>query len=238
MDERKTKEIESIKALITLLARKGYILKSELESILTGCRCNAFVLNDLEKLMQECIGEDIDYIDDCGASLVHIALEIQEKIKLMGYEDLFTYLELDPDASDEEILIALKKKKNWECDDNVRFLIDHNGRQTYEAILRSKEIMEQLQLRQHFHVSRIRNSEYRSYLNDLILLAFLDEKTAMMVLDGMVSWMAFSVEPDVQQCIEGKERLDAYLVEISEDQDQKRLDNIKDINGFRGINNG
>lgn len=65
MDEsRKVRERDDLKAVILLLARKGYVLKSELKALFRGCRYNAFVLADLEQILFESAEESVQYIDD------------------------------------------------------------------------------------------------------------------------------------------------------------------------------
>lgn len=235
MDDFKNNEIESIKALIMLLAKRGYILKSELECILRGCRHNSFVLDDVEKLMHTCI-DDVNYVDDIGTThIVRTGLELQNKINLLGFEDVYEYLEIESDVSDEEIIDALKKKKERDCDEDVKYLIENNGRQTYEAILRSKEVIEEMQLRQSFNVLNLRQSEYLGYINEIILVAFVDESAAKMLMDGFVASMGFVVERELDKRIDNKEKDNIYLIE---EQGQNELDNAIQKNGFRGINNG
>lgn len=239
MDELKNNEIESIKTLIRLLSKKGYVLRSELEHILRGCRSNSFVLSDVENLMRECIEEDVDYVDDrVTDSIVRIALEIQKKIELMGYEDLYEYLEVESDASNEEVLYAIKRKKEQYHNSNLECLIENNGRQTYEAVLRSKEIIKELQLRQSFTILSLKNSEYRRYISDIVVMAYIDEKMAKTLLDGIVINMGFVVEKDIEKTVESEEKVDKYLVGTHLEQDQKRQESINEKNRFGGNNNG
>jgi len=129
----------------------------------------------------------------------------------------------------------LKKKKERDCDEDVKYLIENNGRQTYEAILRSKEVIEEMQLRQSFNVLNLRQSEYLGYINEIILVAFVDESAAKMLMDGFVASMGFVVERELDKRIDNKEKDNIYLIE---EQGQNELDNAIQKNGFRGINNG
>ena len=226
MEDIKNKEIESVKALISILAKKGYILKSELECILRGCRNNSFILGDLEKLMYAC-AENVDYIDDGVDGIVRMGLEIYKKIILLGYEDLYQYLEIESDASDEEILTTLKKRKERYCEADIECLIENNGRQTYEAILRSKDILEEMQLRRSFNVLSLKNSEYCRYLNEIVLAAFVDKATAKSLLDVFVSDMGFVVERDVDKEMFQKETLDNSFIK---EQDRKKLSDKMEYN--------
>lgn len=92
-----------------------------------------------------------------------------------------------------------------------------------------------MQLRQSFNVLKLRQSEYLGYINEIILVAFVDESTAKMLMDGFVASMGFVVERELDKRIDNNEKDNIYLIE---EQGQNELDNAIQKNGFRGINNG
>ena len=90
-------------------------------------------------------------------------------------------------------------------------------------------------MRQSFNVLKLRQSEYLGYINEIILVAFVDESTAKMLMDGFVASMGFVVERELDKRIDNNEKDNIYLIE---EQGQNELDNAIQKNGFRGINNG
>ena len=62
------REIDQIKQMISILARRKFILKSELRRILSGCRANSLTLADIESLMNSIIDDSVTHIDDTVAS--------------------------------------------------------------------------------------------------------------------------------------------------------------------------
>lgn len=198
-EQLKTAERASIEKLLRSLARKGYILRSELEHIRTGCRHNAFSLEQLRQILEQCLAEDVRYIDDeqPDGSVRH-CVQLQETLEKWEFPDLFTYLKLAPDARMEQIKLALKEKRNEECDEKIQLLQQEQDLEVYAQVLQTRQILEQMQLRRDFGIPGLRQSEYDQYLQDMMLLAFLAEAAARHLLDGYLESMSMTVLPDLR----------------------------------------
>ena len=215
-EDFKSSEKESVKILLQLLARRGYVRKSELEHILRGCRHNRFVLEDLIQWIEEWFPQKNLYVEDEGTmEVIEDCLEIQQGLKEKNIEDLYDYLEIERDAADEEILLALNKKKQDEFHKKMRHLAKEDGRYYYELILRTQGIIEELQLRQRFNLSQISFVEYNQYLGEIILLAFVEKEMAQKLLDGYLRKMDFVVTMENEiDIVHPKqiEQVDEYLI--------------------------
>ena len=190
-------ELEYIKALLPQLGRKGYILKSELQQIRRGCRHQAMELNVLVRLMRDTLGEDFRYIDDTGSSdTARLCCQLDEELEKQGFEDLFSYLQLDMEAPEEDVQASLAKGRDPLCDQRAMALLQSVDRDTYRLYNQTRFIARELALRQSFGLYTLYEGEYLDYVRQIVLLTFLSGDRAKSILDGYLAYYAMMRLPE------------------------------------------
>ena len=233
------REIDQVKQMIRILARRGYIYKSELKRLLCGCRANALFLSGIEALMYSVIDNSISYIDDTSVSdPFHDCILIQEQIEKAGYTDLFQYLSVSEDSTLVEIASAYQRKQAQDSEDDLygqlgllikmdKFL------ESYRDLLPAKEILHELSLRRQFGLTSVTEEELENFINGLVINFSMDRHLAKSVVEKCLQEYDIVLSPKKERMVtESKDvELDEFLIPIKNNTEQMNKNN-------RGLTNG
>lgn len=232
------REIDQIKQMISILARRKFILKSELRKILSGCRSNSLTLVDIESLMNSIIDDSVSYIDDAVISdPFHSCIVIQEKIKKAGYNDLFQLLSVSEEATLLEITEAYNRMQNDDTDNDlygrIGLLIDTDDfLDTYRCLCLAQDVMYELSLRKQFGLLSITEDERNQMINNLVVRFDVTPSTATYFIDNCIQENNIVVLDQKEVAIDQnkEEGLDEFLIPLLNEGEQNKKD--------RGLTNG
>lgn len=231
-------EIDQIKQVISFLARRKYIRKSELRKMLSGCRANTFSLMDIESLMYSIIDKSVIYIDDTETSdSFHSCVVIQNEIKKAGYTDLFQLLSVDEDSTLVEITEAYNRIKSDDTDSDlyaqIGLLIESdNLLDTYRGLCLARDIFYELSLRKQFGLFSITETEKRRMINSLIMSFNMTPRIASNLMECCMleNDIVISDEKGMALIENQEDGLDEFLIPLRNNSEQNKKD--------RGLTNG
>lgn len=232
------REIDQIKQIISILARRKFILKSELRKILSGCRANSLTLVDIESLMNAIIDDSVSYIDDTIASdSFHSCVILQEDLKKAGCEDLFQLLSVSEEATLLEITEAYNRMQNDNTDSDlygqIGLLLETDDfLDTYRCLCLAQDVMYELSLRKQFGLLSITEDERNQMINNLIVSFNLTPHTATYFIDNCILENDIVVVDKKEIAIDQNknEGLDEFLIPLIDESEQTKKD--------RGLTNG
>lgn len=232
------REIDQIKQMISILARRKFILKSELRRILSGCRANSLTLADIESLMNSIIDDSVTYIDDTVASdSFHSCVILQEEIKKVGCKDLFQLLSVREEATLLEITEAYNRMQNDDTDNDlydwIGLLIETDDfLDTYRCLCLAQDVMYELSLRKQFGLFSISEDERNQMINNLIMSFDITPSIATRFIDGCMLENDIVVSDKKGIAIDQNkdEGLDEFLIPLQNEGEQNKKD--------RGLTNG
>lgn len=232
------REIDQIKQMISILARRKFILKSELRKILSGCRANSLALVDIESLMNAIIDDSVSYIDDTVVSdSFHSCVVLQEEIKKVGCKDLFQLLLVSEEATLLEITEAYNRMKNADTDidlyGQIGLLIETDDfLDTYRCLCLAQDVMYELSLRKQFGLLSITEKEKKQMINNLVLSFDMTPSIATHFIDNCMLENDIVVSDKKGIAIDQNkgEELDEFLIPRLNESEQNKKD--------RGLNNG
>lgn len=232
------REIDQIKQMISILARRKFILKSELRRILSGCRANSLTLADIESLMNSIIDDSVTYIDDTVASdSFHSCVILQEEIKKAGCKDLFQLLSVSEESTLLEITEAYNRMKNDDPDSDlygqIGLLIETDDfLDTYRCLCLAQDVMYELSLRKQFGLLSITEDERSQMINNLIMSIDITPNIATCFIDNCMLENEIVVSDKRGIAIDQNkdEGLDEFLIPLQNEGEQSKKD--------RGLTNG
>lgn len=232
------REIDQIKQMISILARRKYILKSELRRILSGCRANLLTLADIESLMNSIIDDSVTYIDDTVASdSFHSCVILQEEIKKAGCKDLFQLLSVSEEATLLEITEAYNRMQNDDTDNDlygrIGLLIETDDfLDTYRCLSLAQDVMYELSLRNQFGLLSITEDERCQMINNFIMSFDITPSIATCFIDNCILENDIVVSDKNGIAIDQNkdEGLDEFLIPLPNEGEQNKKD--------RGLTNG
>ena len=232
------REIGQIKQLISILARRKFILKSELRKILSGCRENSFTITDIESLMRAIIDVSVSYIDDTAASdSFHSCVILQEEIKKVGCKDLFQLLSVSEEATLLEITEAYHRMQNDDTDNDlygqIASLIETDDFwDTYRCLCLAQDVLYELSLRKQFGLLSITEDERDQMINHLVVSLNVTQSTATYFIDNcMLENDIFVAKKKEIIIADTKDQgLDEFLIPLQSNSEQNKKD--------RGLTNG
>jgi len=232
------REIDQIKQMISILARRKFILKSELRKILSGCRSNSLTLVDIESLMNAIIDDSVSYIDDTVVSdSFHSCVILQEDLKKAGCEDLFHLLSVRKEATLLEITEAYNRMQNDDTDNDlygrIGLLIDTDDfLDTYRCLCLAQDVMYELSLRKQFGLFSITKDERNQMINNLVINFDVTPHSATFFIDNCILENNIVVLDQKEVVIDQnkEEGLDEFLIPLLNEGEQNKKD--------RGLTNG
>lgn len=232
------REIDQIKQVISFLARRKYICKSELRKILSGCRANTFSLMDIESLMYSVIDKSVIYVDDTETSdQFHSCIVIQNEIKKAGYTDLFQLLSVDKDSTLLEITEAYNRIKNDATDSDlyaqIGLLIESdNLLDIYRGLCMARDIFYEFSLRKQFGLFSITENEKRRMINSLVVSSNMTPSAASNLIESCMfeNDIVISDEKGMALLENQDDVLDEFLIPLQNNSEQNKKD--------RGSKNG
>lgn len=168
-------EIDKLKKLIGILARRGYILKSELLKLLPACRATHMNIGSLEELMYSVIDETVEYRDDViNTDSYRACADLQEQFSKRGYRNLYEYLQLQNDATIELVEQTVRAHMLFEDKGELRLLqiilgviIAKQLLDVYRDFVEMDRAFEELELRREFGIDKISRQEIQEYAQSL-----------------------------------------------------------------------
>ena len=237
MPNETDREVEQIKHLIGILARRKFIYKSELRKILSGCRFNAFTLKDLEDFMYSIIDESVSYIDDSPTSdPFRFCVVAHEKIVKAGYTDLFQLLSVGFESSLLEIAEAYRKMQADEPDSDlygtIGLLIASDSiLDIYRSVFLAREVLNELSLRKQFGLTSIFQNESDQLIGRLVEIG-MDPFIAENIVMSSLYENDFVLSESKGKSIHSKEEgLDEFLIPIQNNNEHSMIKK-------RGLTNG
>lgn len=233
------REIDQIKQMISILARRKFILKSELRKILSGCRANSLVLVDLESLMNSMIDDSVTYIDDTVVfDSFHSCVVLHEEVKNVGYKDLFRFLSVREEASLLEITEAYNRIQNDYTDNDdlygrIGLLIETDDLlDIYRCLCLAQDVMYELSLRNRFGLLSITEDERSQLINNIIMSFDTTPRIATCFIDNCMLENDIVVSDKKGIAIDQNkdEGLDEFLIPLQNEGEQNKKD--------RGLTNG
>lgn len=232
------REIDQIKQMISILARRKFILKSELRKILSGCRANSLALVDIESFMNSIIDDSVSYIDDTVVSdSFHSCVILQEDLKKAGCEDLFQLLSVSKEATLLEITEAYIRMQNDDTDndlyDRIGLLIGTDDfLDTYRCLCLVQDVMYELSLRKQFGLFSITEDERNQMINNLVINFDVTPHAATFFIDNCILENNIVVLDQKEVAIDQNkdEGLDEFLIPLLNEGEQNKKD--------RGLTNG
>lgn len=232
------REIDQIKQMIGILARRKFILKSELRKILSGCRANSLALADIESLMNAMIDEDVSYIDDTVVSdPFHACVVLQETIKKSGREDLFQFFSVSKEATLLEITEAYNRTQNSDADSDLYgqlglLLEVDDFLDVYRCLLLGQDVTYELSLRKQFGLLSITEDERGQMINKLVVSFGVTPSTATHFIDHCMleNDIVVSDKREITISEAKTESLDEFLIPFQSNDEQNKKD--------RGLTNG
>lgn len=232
------REIDQIKQMISILARREFIFKSELRRILSGCRANTLTLADIESLMNSIIDDSVTYIDDTVASdSFHSCIVLHEDIKKAGCKDLFQLLSVSEEATLLEITEAYNRMQNNDTYSDlysqIGLLLDTDDfLDTYRCLCLSQDVMYELSLRKQFGLLSITEDERNQMINNFIMSFDITPSIATRFIDSCMLENDIVVVDKKEIAIDQNkdEGLDEFLIPLLNESEQNKKD--------RGLTNG
>ena len=168
-------EIDKLKKLILILARRGYILKSELLKLLPACRATHMSIEGLEELMYSLIDDTVEYKDDVISTDSYKACaDLQEQLNKRGYRDLYEYLQLQNNATIELVEQTVRAHMLFEDKGELTLLqlilgviIAKQLLDVYRDFAEMGVAFEELELRREFGIDKISRQEIQEYAKGL-----------------------------------------------------------------------
>lgn len=184
------RELDGIRRMIEVLARRGYILKSELRRMLSSLRASTLTLSDMEALMTSVTDGSVEYIDDCGtADSFRSRADLQTEQGEIGCEDPFDGLRISRESSEKE---------------------------EEEALCRA--LTEELALRARFGLFEVSAEEREEMLLSLIRDAFLPRARAEELCEQCMRAYGIAVSGErYEKKREASAQLDEFLIPIREE---------------------
>ena len=164
-------EISKLKWLIEILARRGYILKSELLGLLPACRATHMTIEGLEDIMFSVIDETVEYRDDViSTDSYKSCTELQDELKKHGHRDLFEYLRLQNNATIQMVEQAVRVQMQSAHQSELTLLqiilgviIAKQLLEVYRDFMAMEGIFAELDLRREFGIEKISQEEMQEY---------------------------------------------------------------------------
>lgn len=226
------REIDQIKQMISILARRKFILKSELRKILSGCCANSLALVDIESLMNSIIDDSVIYIDDTIVSdSFHSCVILQEEIKKVGCKDLFQLLSISEEATLLEITEAYNRMKNDDIDSDlygrIGLLIETDDfLDTYRCLCLAQDEIYELSLRKQFGLLSITEDERSQIINNFVMSFDITPSIATCFIDNCILENDIVVSDKKVIAIDQNkdEGLDEFLIPTSNNGKQNNKD--------------
>lgn len=164
-------EISKLKWLIEILARRGYILKSELLGLLPACRATHMTIEGLEDIMYSVIDETVEYRNDViSTDSYKSCTELQDELKKQGHRDLFDYLRLQNNATIQMVEQAVRAHMQSARQNELTLLqiilgviIAKQLLEIYRDFMAMEGIFAELDLRREFGIEKISQEEMQEY---------------------------------------------------------------------------
>ena len=232
------RETEQLKQLIRVLARRGYICKSELCKILSGCRANTFLLGDIEALMYSIIDESVTYIDDTAVSdPFRLNILIQEELKKAGYRDLFQFLSISEKSDVREIRKAYDDMKSDDVDSDLygrvgEVIKNDVSLDIYRYLYLAGSVLEEISLRKQFGLLYMTEDEVRQIINTLVADLEIPFDIATDIVNNYMieNDIVISKAKNMEIAETNGEELDEFLIPIQSISEQNKKG--------RGVTNG
>lgn len=214
-------ETERIARMISILARRKYIYKSELQRILTACRECKMSLLDIERLMYTIIDESVLYIDDCTSSNpFHICATLQDELNKCRYSDLYQYLSISQEATMEEISLAYQRKlcvaNETDLYRKIGLCIEMDGFiDAYGELLLARDILEELSLRRQFGFTSISTEEIKWLVDKMIVESYIDMNLAKKIVESCILEHHFDICESRYIAESKKQETDEYLISVN-----------------------
>ena len=232
-------EIAKLKELICILARRGYILKSELLGLLPACRATHMTIDGLEDIMYSLIDEDVEYKDDVISTDTYRACaDVQDKINKYGYKNLFDLLNLQNNASIQLVEETVRSHMLW-ADQNRRTLLEiilgiivaKELLEAYCNFIEMEGIFRELDLRREFGIEKISQEEISEYAAELEREKGVPRERAQELLHQGAQEKGLRVENDTRALQKENEKsLDTQNEqEKEEDREQEKAQELDEF---------
>ena len=236
-------EISKLKRLIEILARRGYILKSELLKMLPACRATHMTIEGLEDIMYSVIDEDVEYRNDViSTDSYRACADLQEQLNKYGYKNLFELLSLKNDASIQLVEEAVRSHMLWADGNRLTLLqiilgviIAKEMLELYRDFIAMEGIFQELELRREFGIEELSKKELSEYAKEAEQKDGVPRERAEELLHQGAQEKGLKVENDAQRehtpqkeqteeqelQREKEEELDEFLIPVREKEQEK-----------------
>lgn len=223
------RETDQIKRVLSLLARRSYICKSELRRILSSCRANSFTLEDIESLMYSVIDDRVSYIDDSDVTdPFRFCVAVQEEIRSAGYADLFQLLSVREGSTLLEITEAYNRMQSdgphGQLCRHVGILIENEALlDIYKDLCCAQNVLLELSLRKQFGLFSITKDEKRRMVSDLVKIN-ITSGVATKIIDGFMHENGIYISEEMNRTVAEtqNEAVDEFLIPIRNNSEQNK----------------